>query len=169
MRLRALTLCGAALLVVGCSTTMEGSPTVSSTEPSALFNPCDIPDDALRAAGVDPGTEKVGIAGTGFEGWEICSWEAEWYFLGVLTSHNTFDDLRRNSELANFRDVAAGSREGFTAVNVGRDDSTCNFGFAVEGGTVVVNMATKYLISKPEEPCETVVKRVEDLDTQLPR
>lgn len=161
-------LCGAALLLAGCSTTTQGAPTVSSTEPAALFNPCDIPDDALRAAGVDPGTERVGLAEAGFEGWEICSWDASWYILGVFASDHTLDEVRRNTEWTRFEDAASGKRVGFTSANIGGESDTCNFAFATEQGVIIVNVVAKYLVPMPETPCSAALKRTSDLDADLP-
>lgn len=170
MRLRASVLCGAALLVAGCSTTTQGSPVTSSSAPAALFNPCDIPDDALRAAGVDPGTERVGIAGAGFEGWEICSWEATagWYFLRVYSTDRSLEDMKKNRNLTRFENRTSGSRTGVESVNKGGEAETCNFGFAVQQGLIMVNVVAKSGVPRPEDPCATTLLRTQDLDSSLP-
>jgi hypothetical protein len=169
--LRSLALCGTALLAAGCSTTTPGSPVASSTAPLELFDPCGIPDDALRSAGVDPATEREGIAGAEFEGWKICSWQATLgtYSLRIYSTSHTLAEMRRNTAFAQFKESSAGSREGLTAVNVGVETETCNFGFAVAQGLIMVNVTSYTADVASEEPCMTTTLRTIDLDSQLPR
>ncbi|MFH5210537.1 DUF3558 family protein [Antrihabitans sp. NCIMB 15449] len=169
--MRALTLCGAALLVAGCSTTMEGAPTVSSTEPVALFNPCDIPDDALIAAGVNPRTEESGVGGVGFEGWELCGWEATagWYFLTVFSTDHAYTKVKLNRALTNFVDATAGTRTGSTSSTSGNIADTCNFAFPAEQGSIMIGVVAKYKVPRPEEPCTTALTKAAELDTYLPQ
>ncbi|MFH5206730.1 DUF3558 domain-containing protein [Antrihabitans spumae] len=169
--LRSLALCGTALLAAGCSTTTPGSPVASSTAPLELFDPCGIPDDALRSAGVDPATEREGIAGAEFEGWKICRWEATagWYFMRVYSTSHSLDEMQRNTEFTRFSSTAAGTRDGVTAVNVGREAETCNFGFAVAQGLIMVSVAARSQVATPEDPCTTAILRTKDLDNELPR
>ncbi|MBJ8341057.1 DUF3558 domain-containing protein [Antrihabitans sp. YC3-6] len=169
--MRALTMCGAALLVAGCSTTTQGAAVMAtSTAPAALFNPCDIPDDALRAAGVDPGTEESGIAGATFDGWEVCAWEApaEWYYLRIFATTHTLAEMRENSALTQFEDTTIGSRRGVLAVDKGSETETCNFAFETSEGLLMVNIDTKYLLPRPEEPCVTTRAKTLVLDANFP-
>src|SRR6476619_4623520 len=66
--------CGA-LVLAGCgSETVAGeAEAVGTAAGEPVFSPCDdIPDDALRAFGVDPTTESRDILGVKQPGWNVC-------------------------------------------------------------------------------------------------
>ncbi|MGQ4614811.1 DUF3558 family protein [Nocardia sp. R7R-8] len=73
--------------VVGCGDTTSGLPTSSTAAAKVLFDPCTgVPDDVLRAAGVDPATAETGIGGVHQSGWAICAWKGSRYSISIYST-----------------------------------------------------------------------------------
>ncbi|MFE7743609.1 DUF3558 domain-containing protein [Nocardia sp. NPDC057455] len=148
--------------VVGCEDTTSGSPTTSSstTAAQALFNPCtEIPDDALRGAGVDPATEEPGIAGVPQSGWEICNWEGSRYFVSVFTTARTVSDFENKPGNVDFRDVTVAGRAGRQfKVEGASKDLLCDVLFPARQGVIQLRVSNKASINNLEEPCATLYR-----------
>ncbi|MEU5758239.1 DUF3558 domain-containing protein [Nocardia sp. NPDC047648] len=146
--------------VVGCEDTTSGSPTVgsSTTAAQALFNPCTgIPDEALRAAGVDPATEEPGIAGVRQSGWEICNWEGSRYFVSVFSTARTVSEFEKKPGNVDFRDVTVAGRAGRQfKVEGASKDLLCDVVFPAHQGVIQLRVSNKASINSVEEPCTSL-------------
>ncbi|MGK8525436.1 DUF3558 domain-containing protein [Nocardia asteroides] len=151
--------------VVGCGDTTNGSPTTGAdtTAAQTLFDPCTgIPDDALRAAGVDPVTEEVGVAGVPQSGWEICNWEGSRYFVSVFSTGRTVSDFENKPGNVDFEDVTVAGREGRQfKVEGASKDLLCDVLFPARQGVLQLRVSNKASIDSPEDPC-AILYRVGD-------
>lgn len=105
-------LCAAAL-VTGCGTVSgEAQPeATASAEPA--FDPCDdIPDDAIRAVGLDPATESRDILGVHQPGWNVCAWNSSRVTLSVYTGRGELDTVRSNPDFVAFEEVDVNGQPG---------------------------------------------------------
>ncbi len=145
---------------VGCGDTTNGSPTTGSSTTAAqtLFNPCTgIPDDALRAGGVDPATEEVGVAGVPQSGWEICNWEGARYFISVFSTGRTVSEFEKKPGNVEFRDVTVAGRAGRQfKVEGASKNLLCDVLFSTRHGVIQLRVSNKASIGSPEDPCATL-------------
>lgn len=157
MKAAAAALCAAALLA-GCAA-VEGRAepeNATATEPS--FNPCDdIPDDAIRAIGMDPATESRDIFGVHQPGWNICGWNNSTHFIAVFTTNYTIGDIRRNSAYEGLSDGAVGGR----AVvqyhdSTDRAGTTCDLATVSGSGTVIFSVSESGEEPPAHGPCTAV-------------
>lgn len=159
-------------LVAGCDTTsVEGSPTGTSTAMNAgLFEPCDIPAEALRAAGVDPASKEPDVFGVQRTGWEVCGWTASWYYLSVFSTEHSFDEVKSNPNSTDFRPASVPGRDAVssreTAYPVGE---LCDISFATSEGTVIVRASKKGGVPAQEDPCVVAERSAVSLNNVLPR
>jgi hypothetical protein len=159
--------------VVGCGDTTNGSPATgaSSTATQTLFNPCTgIPDDALRAAGVDPKTEESGIGGVHQSGWEICRWDGPKYFVTVFSTSRTVSEFERKPGNVDFQDVTIAGRHGRQfRVEGASKNLDCDVLFPAAQGVVQLRVQGRAGREDLENPC-TVLNRVgESIVPALPR
>ncbi|MGY2019700.1 MULTISPECIES: DUF3558 domain-containing protein [Nocardia] len=158
--------------VVGCGDTTSGSPTTgSSTAASqALFNPCTgIPDDALRAAGVDPRTEQTGIGGVRQSGWEICRWDGPKYFITVFSTGRTVSEFERKPENIEFRDVTVAGRQGRQfKVEGASKDLGCDVLFPAPQGVLQLRTLNRAGMDNLDDPCAVLYRVGESIVPVLP-
>ncbi|MGY5306011.1 DUF3558 domain-containing protein [Nocardia gipuzkoensis] len=159
--------------VVGCGDTTSGSPTTgSSTAASqALFNPCKgIPDEALRAAGVDPATEEAGIAGVHQSGWEICSWKGPKYSITVYSTGRTVAEFERKPGNIDFKDVVVAARQGRQfRVEGASKNLDCDVLFPAAQGVVQLATMNRAGQDDLEDPCTVLYRVGESIVPVLPR
>ena len=157
--------------LVGCgSETVVGTPTAATEAGQPAFDPCLLPDDALVAAGVDPATKDPDFFGVRMDGWNLCSWTADWYFLGVAAMTHSLDDVRRNPNNTDFAPAVVGSRDAFTYTEVNDPDRTlCDVAFASTDGTIMIRVYVKWLRDAVEDPCIVATRSANTLDPYLPR
>ncbi|MFD4368457.1 DUF3558 family protein [Rhodococcus sp. NPDC058521] len=168
-------LIAASALLVGCGAADSVEQTAAPAADGAnknpgLFEPCDIPDVALEAAGLDPATEDADFFGVQATGWELCTWEAGWYYLAVLSTTHSFDEVKSNPN--NLELTAVDSIPGRDAVTY-RDKSdvnreTCDAAFPFEGGTLIVRSDKKGTELAQELPCVMAVRGAVALNDVLP-
>lgn len=168
-------------LIAGCgSGSMAGEAEVEggaagvdggAGEPA--FSPCDdIPDDALRAVGVDPATEERDIDGIDQPGWNICNWQSADWDLAVFATTRTMGEFRNKGGNESFATAKIAGRTGFTyreASDTRRE--RCAVAFPSVGGTALVTVGY-YGIVKPadsEQPCEVAAKAAELLLSHIPK
>ncbi|WP_258557926.1 DUF3558 domain-containing protein [Rhodococcus sp. AG1013] len=167
-------LIGAGLALAGC-----GSGTVSGTaDPEAVasgepaFSPCDdIPDDTLRAVGVDPATEGQDIYDVKQPGWNICMWRGPAFHVTVLATTYTLDDVRSNANNEEFAEVDVEGRPGVLYRQVSdRNRERCDVALSSDGGAVIVQ-AGFYGKTKPrdqQEPCEVATRAAGTIASHVP-
>ncbi|AZI63175.1 DUF3558 domain-containing protein [Rhodococcus sp. NJ-530] len=165
----AVVLVAAALLVGGCSSTVEGHA-VRADEAVGLFDPCSgISDSALRYVGVDPATEERGILGVQIPRFEICSWDGTGISLSVWSTDHTLDEVEANTNNA---DVRAANVHGGPAIKFGqRDDATgqiCSVAWTTNQGVLIVRIAPDFG-ETPIDPCGLASTITDKLFPELPR
>lgn len=163
-----------AALVAGCtSISVEGSPAVegaSKNKNAGLFEPCDIPDDAIRAAGVDPAKEYADFFGVQHTGWEACQWTGSWYYLTVLSTTHSFDDVKQNPNNIELQAATIPGRDAVTYRDVGdKKREICDVAFSSDGGAVIVRAGKKGSKPAEEDPCVMAVRGAVSLNDVLPR
>ncbi|MBF6078838.1 DUF3558 domain-containing protein [Nocardia beijingensis] len=148
---------------VGCEDTTTGLPTTGSTTTAtqALFNPCTgIPDEALRAAGVDPATEESGIAGVHQSGWEICNWDGPKYFITVFSTGRTVAEFEKKPGNVDFQDVTVAGRQGRQfRVEGASKYLDCDVLFPAAQGVVQLKVLNRAGMDGLEDPC-VILRRV---------
>lgn len=135
----------------------ETSPKVTTTAAkAALWNPCkEISDDALRAAGVDPGTEESGLAGVPQSGWEICGWRGPEYSLTVYTTDKTVAQFEQKPGNINFVDVTIANRSGRQfRIEGDTRNAFCDVVFPASQGVVQLGVNNSAIADGPlDDPC----------------
>ena len=166
----AVVLVAAALLVGGCSSTVEGHA-VRPDGADGLFDPCSaIPDDVVSSLGVDVGTEDNGVLGVRQAEFEICSWESDWYALGVWSTFHTLDDVRRNPKDTDIRDapmVAPGAVTFREVTDVQKN--LCMVAIPVVQGAVFVRVDAFLGERHQEEVCALATRQAIALLAYLPK
>lgn len=154
----------------GCGSAVEGTAEPASGQ-EGLFDPCnDIPDDVLRKAGLDPATEEADIAGVEQPGWKICKWTEDWFFLNIMSTTRTIDEVRGNSGYVDVESVEIGGRSGieFHAVN-DPGVSRCFVAVQAEHGATWISVNTKATYVPPEPTCALTTTFAESLGDYLPK
>ncbi|MFC8935450.1 DUF3558 domain-containing protein [Rhodococcus sp. NPDC057135] len=164
-----MVLVAAALLVGGCSSTVEGRAVVAD-ETVGLFDPCTgISDIALRYVGVDPATEERGILGVQIPRFEICSWNGTGISLSVWSTDYSLDEVETNTNNADVRTVSV---HGGPAIRFGqRDDTTgqiCSVAWTTNQGVLIVRIAPDFG-ETPIDPCGLASMIADKLFPELPR
>ncbi|WP_281917450.1 DUF3558 domain-containing protein [Nocardia sputorum] len=149
--------------VVACEDTTSGTPTTGSSTTAAqvLFNPCTgIPDDALRAAGVDPATEESGIAGVHQSGWEICTWKNRRYHMTVFSTSRTVAEFEKKPGNVDFQNVTIAGRAGRQFRVEGASKALdCDVVFPASQGVLQLRILNNAVLDDLENPC-TILSRV---------
>ncbi|WP_330228886.1 DUF3558 domain-containing protein [Nocardia sp. NBC_00508] len=156
---------------VACGDTTSGTPTISTTAAKALFDPCTgIPDDALRAAGVNPATEEPGIAGVHQSGWEICGWKGSKYFITVYSTGRTVSEVESKPGNVEFKDVAVAGREGRQfRVEGAAKYLECDVVFPASQGVLQLGVTNRAGQDDLEDPCTVLHRAGESIVPVLPR
>ncbi|MGU3435836.1 DUF3558 domain-containing protein [Actinomycetes bacterium M1A6_2h] len=168
---RAAVVCAAVVVAAGCgSDAVAGSPTAAPLG-DAQFDPCTIPDEAIAAAGADPGTREPDIFGVDLAEWNVCRWDSNsWYYLGVLSTTYSFKDVRENPRSSDFENVVVGTRDAVSYLDESDPDrSDCDVAFPSNQGVIIVRVTTKITAASPEPPCAVATRAANTLDVFLPR
>ncbi|GGF99897.1 hypothetical protein GCM10007304_12260 [Rhodococcoides trifolii] len=158
-------------LVAGCSgQTVAGTPVVDANS-FELFDPCEIPAESVRAAGADPDDVVArDYFGVEAEDWDLCGWDAGWFYLTVLSTTHTFQQIKDNPQSYDFQTVPVGARDAVSYIDksdTNRD--VCEVAFAWTRGAIVVSIDTKGGLAKAEDPCAVAVRSANVLDPVLRR
>ncbi len=159
-------------MLAGCSSgTVAGDAgPVGKTAGEPVFSPCDdIPDDAVRAVGMDPATEERDIMDVHQPGWNICMWNNDTHFVTVFSSAYTLDDVRQNPDFEEFVPVDLAGREAFTFRDVSdRVRSRCDVATAVFGRAVMVSVSESGKTLTAEAPCDAALRVAQVFEPYLP-
>ncbi|RDI16457.1 uncharacterized protein DUF3558 [Rhodococcus sp. AG1013] len=157
--------------LAGCgSTSVEGQadPAIpGAAEPA--FDPCSIPDEALRAAGVDPASETRDILGVKQPGWNLCDWGGESTAVTVFIAARTLDEVRENDRFTDFTPVDLGGRKAFTFREASDTrNEYCDVMFS--SGTDTVMIKSGYFVGRtpPEGPCPLAIRNAQVLAPTIP-
>ncbi|WP_064441952.1 DUF3558 domain-containing protein [Hoyosella altamirensis] len=185
----AIALAAALLLTTSCaSETNGGAESLGSEEAKAYserhgfpyyendpyqepYHPCiEIPDDALRATGVDPETAFADTSEVPSPGWRICRWNGPGYMLSVYTMVWTLDELYSHPMYHQFRDITIAGREGVELHAIDEPEA-CTIAFPAAMGMTFV--ATSVLSANRMPPgstfCALAAQHAADLDPHLPQ
>ena len=163
--------CMLVFAVVGCgSQTVAGSPTPATQAGQPAFDPCLLPDAALVAAGVDPATKDHDFFDVRMQGWNLCSWTADWYFLGVAAVTHSVDEVHANPNNTDFAPAVVGNRDAFTYHEVrDTDREYCDLAFASADGTIMIMVDKKGSRDAVEDPCIVATRSANALDPYIPK
>nr|WP_269454855.1 MULTISPECIES: DUF3558 domain-containing protein [unclassified Rhodococcus (in: high G+C Gram-positive bacteria)] len=167
--------------VAGCGGGTEGAPIAESSTSSVVatpvadepWDPCTIPDSAVKAAGLDVGSKSTNLFGDAplSTEWKTCIWTdpdpGSWYFLGVFSSHNNLDYLKTNDQFGNFTDAdSAGAVQFRRTANY--QEVSCGVAYEVIGGVVYFILDGRAGREPKGEPCSEIGRVTESLRTNLP-
>ncbi|MFI6433201.1 DUF3558 domain-containing protein [Rhodococcus oryzae] len=163
--------CGA-LVLAGCgSETVAGeAEAVGTGAGEPVFSPCDdIPDDALRAAGVDPSTESRDIIGVKQPGWNVCGWHGDGPSLSVFATTHTLDEVRANKQNTEFAPVELRDRAAFSyREQSDRERRSCDVAVESHEGAILVSVVYLGVDPVVEEPCSVAVRTTHQLVENFP-
>ncbi|HEY5855469.1 MAG TPA: DUF3558 domain-containing protein [Aldersonia sp.] len=157
--------------VVGCgSETVVGTPTAATQAGQPAFDPCLLPDEALMAAGADPATKDHDFFGVRMDGWNLCAWTADWYFLSVFATTHSIAEVRANPNNTDFAPAVVDNRDAFTYHEVSDTDREfCDVAFASTDGTILIRVDTQGGLDPVEDPCVVATRSANALDPYLPQ
>ncbi|MCX5043401.1 DUF3558 domain-containing protein [Aldersonia sp. NBC_00410] len=161
----------ALVTVAGCgSESVEGSPTTTSGVAEPAFDPCTLPEDALRGVGVDPATAKPGIVGADRAGWNVCGWDASNFLLTLFQSNLSMEQVQKNPRNVDQVPVQVGSREAFTYHESGpTSDEYCDVAMGSSDGALLVRVEQRTSRPNPvADPCGRAVEIANVLDGRVP-
>ncbi|MFC8935448.1 DUF3558 domain-containing protein [Rhodococcus sp. NPDC057135] len=165
----AVVLVAAALLVGGCSSTIEGHA-VRPDGADGLFDPCSaIPDEVISGLGADVATERAGVAGVRQAEFEICTWDAGWYYLGVWSTFRTLDDVRSNPDDTDFREAPEVGKGAITFREVSDTrNERCFVAIPIAQGAVFVRVEAMASEGVHEAMCALAVRQARALKRFIP-
>ncbi len=157
--------------LAGCESGQTASQGATTTAAPALWNPCaEIPDEVLRAAGVDPGTEESGVAGVPQSGWEICGWMAATYGLTVYATDKSLAQFETKPGNVGFSDVTIAGRAGRKfKVEGDTRNLICDVVFATKTGVVQLEVTNRASLDGLEDPCVSLNRAGEVLVPTFPQ
>ncbi|CAM2814877.1 DUF3558 domain-containing protein [Prescottella defluvii] len=170
MRIALGVVCSAVMLA-GCGGAVAGE--AAPTERAAgdpVFSPCDdIPDEAIRAIGMDPATEARDIMDVHQPGWNICGWNNSTHFLSVFATTYTLDDIRGNDRYTDFSDLEIDHREMIKYRDrTDTEGGICDVATRSGSGAVMISISEAVLARVPDDPCTLVVEMAGLLVPHIP-
>ncbi|MFC4123648.1 DUF3558 domain-containing protein [Nocardia rhizosphaerae] len=157
--------------VTGCASGETSSVGTTTTVASALWNPCtEIPDEMLRAAGVDPASEEKGVGGHDQSGWEICGWDGREYSLTVYATDKEVAEFEQKPGNVDFRDVTIAGRPGreFRVAGASKE-LDCDVVFPTAQGVVQLQVLNRASLDDLTDPCVTIARVGENLVPTFPK
>ncbi|MEU6561749.1 DUF3558 domain-containing protein [Nocardia nova] len=167
-----IVLLAAVVPVLAACNDVEGNGVAGTSAAAApLWDPCtQIPDGVLQQAGVDPSTKESGIAGVHQAGWEICTWKSPKFFLNVLSTGKSVQEIENKPGNIDFQDVTIAGRQGRQfRVEGASKDSTCDVLFPAAQGTIELTLVNNAALDNLEDPCRVVQQVGEPLVPVLPK
>jgi hypothetical protein len=161
----------AVLVVAGCSKSQPGSSQASATTLSEgqLWDPCSLPDSAISAAGADPGSKDTNTFGAPQPGWKGCAWSAGHYFLNVLVSVHTVDQVRASPLFHDVRDVNISGRRAVSYYLQSSPPDNCIISIPTSKGLVEVDAAQSAGDPSAGDYCAIAMRSEQVLDAYLPQ
>ncbi len=178
---------GAALALAGCnSESGDSAPTPSSASGAAkttaaattsaapqatIWNPCDIPDSAIAALGLNTGSKDSTVAGADFPGWKVCSWLAgpKTYSFTIMSSEHALGEVRQRTDYVDFTPTTVGSHEAIQYRNTGAvSDLVCYVSAEMSYGVVTFKVHNRYGVAGAGDPCAEVRRLSGALNEYMP-
>ena len=140
-----MVLVAATLLVGGCSSTVEGE--AFPVDVIGMFDPCEVlSNEELEKVGVDPATKEVDIVDTHIDGFNICSWNGEWYFLSLTSTDHSLVEVEQNPVMRDLHRTQIAGREVLKYQERNdKTDSACNVAFETSQSTAMIRVGAKVL------------------------
>ncbi|WP_433524275.1 DUF3558 domain-containing protein [Nocardia pseudovaccinii] len=179
---------GAALVLVGCNDNAgDSAPSPSSTKASAgttaaattskdseaaIWNPCDLPDSAISALGLNTASKDNTVAGVDPTGWKVCAWQAgaKTYDFTIFSSTHTLEEVQQRSDREGFTPTTVGSHRALQYRVVGdKHQLKCYISAEVPHGMVDFLVVNRYLVQGASEPCAEVRRLSDALVEYLPK
>ncbi|KQU03927.1 hypothetical protein ASG56_10845 [Rhodococcus sp. Leaf7] len=152
------------MLTGGCSTGVAGTPVAE------LWDPCTIPSEAIEAAGVDPTVVDVRSVGLEDNKWRYCTFRQDWFYLTVLSTGNSLDEIRSSQ---NARQIVDWPIEGRTAISYFEENATtglsCFTSFEVAQGAVEFEVSRAGDARSTGDACELSRSIADALNHAVPQ
>lgn len=160
--------------LVGCgSASVEGqAETTSGQAGEPVFDPCSVPDEALRAIGVDPASESRDIQGVKQPGWSLCSWNDPdvTFFVTIFATATPLDGVLTNERFTDVTPVDLAGRKAFTVRETSdKRNEHCDVVFAAGADTFMLQADYAKGLPPSESPCPLAIKNAQVLEPVLPR
>ncbi|MBC7301567.1 MAG: DUF3558 domain-containing protein [Nocardia sp.] len=170
------------VLVGGCNdaepattaqpTTTSPAVTTSTESDANLWDPCELPESALSAAGINTSTKERDVAGVDFEDWKVCGWqdaEKTYSFTAASTAYTLADAKARTDDYTDFTDTTIGPYKAVQYRPVGASsDLACYIDIEVASGMIDFSVGNRVSAKNPSEPCGEVRRIIEALVPYLP-
>ncbi len=124
---------------------------------------------------VDPATVEPDFVGVHFTDWEVCSWEADWYYVTVAaTAEVTVEEFGARPRTTDFRPAEIGTRDAYTFRSTAETQGgLCDLVYPSSQGTVMFRAdikGTELLREEgpPQDPCAVVLHTAAILDPFIP-
>ncbi|MDV2477625.1 DUF3558 domain-containing protein [Rhodococcus zopfii] len=172
--LNAVLLAALGAMAAGCSIDTAIPGRATKIVPATLYDPCTLPDDALHAIGVDPASTAPDFFGVQSEGWEVCAWEADWYFVTVAATDVTVEEFRARPKNTDFRSVVVGARDAYSFRSIYESEQAlCDLAYPSARGTLLIRASAKGTErgreeGLPEDPCAVTLRTAITLDPYIP-
>lgn len=168
-------------LVAGCGGGTDGAPVAGSSTTSVMatpaargpWDPCTIPDDAVKAAGLDVESKTTNLFGDAplSNDWKTCIWNdpdpGSWYFLGVFSSHHDLEYLKKNDQFGEFTEVDNAGVVQFQRTAT-YDEVSCGSAYEIPGGIVYFILDGRAGRESRSDPCLEIGRVVQSLQSSLP-
>ncbi|WP_433608920.1 DUF3558 family protein [Prescottella agglutinans] len=164
----------AVLALTGCgSTSVEGqAETTKAQAGEPTFDPCSVPDDALREIGVDPASARRDIVGVKQPGWSLCGWNDPdvSFFVTIFAAGLPLDAILANERTVDPVPVDLAGRDAFT-IREKSDTRNEHCDVLVTAGPDTLMLRTSFAKGLPpsESPCPQAIKNAKLLEPSLPR
>ncbi|MGG7104345.1 DUF3558 domain-containing protein [Rhodococcus sp. 24CO] len=152
----------------GCSSTVEGA--AFPVDSIGMFDPCEVLTDGnLRDLGADPNTQKADVLNTHFPGFNLCSWEGQWFSLGLTSTKYSLQEVEVNPQFRDFRNIEVLGRNLLMFKDHDdASDSSCLVAFATSRSTAMISIDAYFRAERPETPCALVEQAAQVVIPLLP-
>ncbi|MDO3651274.1 DUF3558 domain-containing protein [Nocardia mangyaensis] len=148
--------CAVVLALAGCSESVDGQAEVSGAPltKEQLFDPCNVPDEVLLAAGADPASKDDNPFSAPSSSWKGCGWRAGDFFVDLFSTTHTMEEFRENTLFHDFQEVTTAGRQG-TQYLVGDKAPPTECGIAWESsqGRIAIHAAKASSSDSTADPC----------------
>ncbi|APE33035.1 hypothetical protein BOX37_02555 [Nocardia mangyaensis] len=149
--------CAVVLALAGCSESVDGQAEVSGAPltKEQLFDPCNVPDEVLLAAGADPASKDDNPFSAPSSSWKGCGWRAGDFYLSLLSTTNSPQEFRENTYFHDFQDVTVNSRPGLQyLIGESNPPEECGIAFGSSQGTITLMVGRALSSKSTTDPCE---------------
>lgn len=158
----AVTAAGALVVLAGCTgggstenpASSSAPASASTTAEADIWDPCSIPDPALREAGIKPESRSKEFPPT--DGWKICGWYytiAGWYGVDIYSAPVPMVKIKENKQNRDTKTVDVNGKEGFQFRDQ-IDKDTCAVALAYGNRTVLSTVRISAITGRQGNDCD---------------